>query len=158
MAQAKTSKTSSRTGGAKRSATGSRGGSQSAKAKASAARANGKRSASAKPPRGNAANGAAKEAPAPEGPGKTLADAAKQARTPLAVAGGAVAGVIGGLALRRRKSHSKPTARLAKDLLVPLRHGRLDADALARFGTRIEGFGRQLTAVSKALGSQQRKR
>jgi hypothetical protein len=39
-----------------------------------------------------------------------------------------------------------------------LRDGKLDPDAIARFGSRVEGFGCQINTVSKALRAQQGKK
>jgi hypothetical protein len=78
--------------------------------------------------------------------------AAKRVKTPLAVGGGAAAGVLGGLVLRSRSSsrHS-----LFKNTELPWKDGKFDADAIASAAEGVESFGKQVGTIAKALKTQQ---
>jgi hypothetical protein len=87
--------------------------------------------------------------------GRAVAAGAKRAQKPLAVGGGAAAGVLGGLALRRRANGSRNGAR--HGFKLPVAGGRIDPDAVASAGKQVETFGRQLNIVATALRAQHKK-
>ena len=84
-----------------------------------------------------------------------MAEAAKRVKKPLAIGGGAAAGVLGGLALKHRANSSRGGA--FKNLKLPMSDGRIDPEAISAAGKRVETFGRQLNVVATALRAQQKK-
>jgi hypothetical protein len=89
--------------------------------------------------------------------GRAAVVAAKRVKTPLAVGGGAAAGIIGGLALRNRTNGSRFGSAL-RNVELPFRDGKLDLDAVASAAESVESFGKQAGTIATALRAQSSKK
>ena len=83
--------------------------------------------------------------------GRAVMAAGQGLKTPLIMGGAAVAGVAGGLAVRRLNSGSRSGRTRLGDISLPIRDGRLDLDGIASAAKRVGAFGEQLGNVSEAL-------
>jgi hypothetical protein len=90
--------------------------------------------------------------------GQAAAALAKRAKTPLAIGGGAAAGVIGGLAIRKRANGRGFGGSALKNAKLPFRDGKLDMDAVASAAESVESFGKQVGTIGKAIRAQNGKK
>ena len=80
--------------------------------------------------------------------GRAVVAAAKEVSPPLIVGGAALAGVVGGLAVRARETRSRST-RLGG--MLPFRDGQLDLDAIAAGAENASSVGRQVGQLARSL-------
>jgi hypothetical protein len=80
-----------------------------------------------------------------------VAAATERAKTPLIVGGAAVAGVVGGLVVKRLNNGSRSNGMRLRDIPLPIRDGKLDLDAVASAAQSVGSFGQQLGDVANAL-------
>ena len=83
--------------------------------------------------------------------GRAVATATERAKTPLIVGGAAVAGVVGGLVVKRLNNGSRSSGMRLRDIPLPIRDGKLDLDAVASAAQSVGSFGQQLGDVANAL-------
>jgi hypothetical protein len=88
--------------------------------------------------------------------GQAVATATRRIKTPLIVGGGALAGVLGGLALRHRTNGSKFSGSIG-GVKLPIQDGKVDLDAVGAAAERLESLGQQAGTVVSALRAQQGK-
>jgi len=80
---------------------------------------------------------------------------AGRAKKPLIVGGAAVAGVAGGLAVRRRTGGRRRSP--LDGLSLPMRDGKLDFDAIASGAQRISEIGQQIGELASAADRAKKK-
>ena len=110
-------------------------------------------------PTDRAANAAAAAAAAAKGTkaaGQAAGAVVSRAKRPLIIGGAAVAGVAGGLALRRHATAGRRRSPLSGPNL-PMRDGRLDLGAMANGAQRLGELGQQLGDLAAVFGQADKK-
>jgi hypothetical protein len=88
--------------------------------------------------------------------GKKISTVASKAKTPLIAGGAALAGVVGGVALKTRTESKRPIRRPIKRLRST-QLPKVDLDAITSAARKVRSFGEQVGEVADAADRTRKK-